>query len=168
MGLMVSVYGGNAGDDTYSIPKQYNMSCPNVCKDGRPNFWQHRCLERIGNKNISSCFKGCKEAAKYPETKIKMDKVIANIIKNKASVDAKDRQQAKEFNRERYKQGIINLRLKPKLTKKDRTKIVNMYLTSYSVKETCKEVDCGRSAVSLYRKMYRDGAMDEYGTIMND
>ena len=167
MGLMVSVYGasinGTEGEQAF---KQYDLSCPNVSRGGILNFWKYRCLVRIGDRNIQSCYKGCKEAAKHPELREKMNKVL-EAIKAKSSTPefiAEKKTESRAYNRSRYirVRDVIPLN---KITKEQRSRIINMYLSASTIKETCDRLGCGRTVVSLYRKMYREGLMSSDGEI---
>ena len=59
-------------------------------------------MQWIGNKDIPSCYKGCKEAAKYPELKKKMDIVITKHNAGKAEREALDKINQRIFNRCKY------------------------------------------------------------------
>ena len=161
----VGYYGScaNSPKDTY---RQYNLACPNVCDNGQLNFWQDRCLERIGNPDIKCCYKGCKEAAKHPELKAKMDRIIAECnAKKEESKETEERYQ-REYNHARYKKNIENNKKKPRLAKSKRAEIISFYINGFTIAESVVKTGCNKSIISMYRRLYREKAMDREGNIL--
>lgn len=168
MGLKANVYGASINGTEMETPiKRYDLYCPGVCRDGRLNFWKDRCLTRIGNKNIRSCYRGCSQSAKHPELKAKMDAVKKKINESKRVVTKEEElEMNRAYNHSRYLRSMEAPVARKKMIKKDRAHIVGMYINGFSMKETCDAMNCGRTVISLFRKMYREKAMDENGNFI--
>lgn len=158
-------YYGSCANSPRDIKKPYDLSCPNISKNGELNFWKNQCAERIGNKEVKCCYRGCTEAAKHPELKAKMDIVLAKCSKQKKQLEDRDKQTDATIRRTKYARQMENLKRKERFPKESRAKIIDMYTSGMSVHETTVELNCGRTVVSLYRKMFREGAMNTDGSI---
>lgn len=161
MALGTRVYGASInGDAGVTKPKQCNMSCPAIGSKGL-NFWRHACLMRIGNKDMKSCYRGCKEAMKYPELRAKIEKVLA------------EQEASNKFDVNILKEARSDLSLpvypvKTKLDKKSRAKIIDMYKKKGTISDTCVVLKCDKKIVSFYRGLYRAGAMDREGNFAKE
>lgn len=161
----VGYEGSNAtgnGKDTFI---EYDISCPQLSKDGTLNFWKSSCLQKIGNRDIPCCYLGCEEAAKHPELKSKMDEAIAKEESLRGKKEKEDKFANVIYNRMRYRQSQKKQARKPKLSTKERATLVEYYINGYTIPETVKAIGYHASTISLYRRLYRDGVMDRNGVI---
>ena len=150
----VGYYGSNAYGTMEDNIKEYDLACPQVCNNGLKNFWKSRCLERIGNKEIPSCYKGCKEAAKHPELKAKMDKVIAEYNAMKKKREMRNKLTEVEINKNRYRRRIEKEKRQSLhgkgsvITKEERSKIIDMYITGFTIAESCSTLGLSKTTIS--------------------
>ncbi len=154
-------FGANIlGSNGYSCT--CDMYCPQISGIKGNNFWKSSCFEKIGNRDIATCRLGCEEAAKHPELKAKMDKVKAEYEESRKRMAAIEKEDISRYNKLRYKKGLLK---KPKTTKKQKAEIITLYKEGCTLDTTSSIVGCSRTTVKLYRKLFKEGAMDENGNV---
>ncbi len=156
MGVCVSVGYYGASWEEEKEPDRYDMRCPLLGKGTANNFWIRRCKEKLNNSEIKTCYGGCKTAKEIPE-------LVEYIKKLKPKEN-------KEFEADRYIRGAESNREKNLvgrsfISQRERQIIIGDMLEKVLVKSTMKKLGCGRTVISLYRRMYREGMMDERGNI---
>jgi hypothetical protein len=155
MGVSVSIgYEGATWEEDRKI-EQCDMRCPLLSTTKANNFWKSICAQKIGNKDIKTCYGGCKVAKSIPEVKAIIDKL--DIITNAD-------QFVNNVQRKRYQdvEGMVMVSMCERQT------IISDMLNKVLVKNTMKNLQRGRTIIGFYRKLYREGLMSAKGEMLND
>jgi len=158
MSVSVSVGYEGASWIEHKDPIACDMHCPLLSKEKRNNFWISSCKNKVINKEIKTCYGGCKTAKLIPEIKAVIDKIVPKK-NHKFNADQYIRGAISNSNKNIYKQKLINQR--------ERKIIVKDMLSKVLVKDTMNKLGCGRTLISFYRRMYNQKLMNEKGEMLN-
>jgi len=167
MGVNVSIgFEGSSWEDAY-VPLKLDMYCP-LIGDSRKNvnnFMISSCCQKVQNKNLKGCYGGCSHAHSIPEVKQVIDQFISTQLTPEEAETVKDK--SNTYIRGAISNRIKNVYQKKMLPIKERQIIISYYIQKKTMIATMKKIGCGRTAVSFYRKMYREGIMDLKGELIN-
>jgi hypothetical protein len=156
MGVSVSIGYEGASWEEDKAHKPYDMRCPLLGTTNAHNFWIDNCIAKVVNKDIKTCYGGCKAAKAIPRVKAVIDAM------------PKDDEMAAERYVKNAERGHHKATAGTSfISQRERQIIIVDMLARVLVTKTMDKIDRGRTVISFYRKMYRTGLMNEKGEMIN-
>jgi hypothetical protein len=166
-GVCVSIdYEGTSWEEEYK-PPTLDMYCPLIgdARKGVNNFLISSCCQKVQNRELKGCYGGCSHARSIPEVQKVISKFLEDRLSREEVVALRDKSHT--YIRGAISNRIKNVYQKKMLPIKERKIIISYYVQKKTMIATMKKIGCGRTAVSFYRKMYREGIMDLKGELIN-